>query len=272
MSSGGSFRVMGRIDAPAKAGFAAVVLVLSLLLAFGLQPSGTSQGNAVTTIVTTQVAQAGAILVQVQIQDGLGVYNPGVGVGVGITQLGPGGLRVNLQTNNTGEAWFPAPPGAYDVSLTDLRFSIHGGVDVTSGRTTEMTALANSTSYGVGFADAQETAPGGVIPAGRPIDLQLGPGVVLLSNQSGQVFLSTFFANQSGIPRFNGTVFLQGLSCCAAGFSEGLGGQVPAAVLYQGARGGVDWLEVSPNADLSVVGLSYLMVVTYTAGYSVRTI
>ncbi|HYC26486.1 MAG TPA: hypothetical protein VEB67_00510, partial [Nitrososphaerales archaeon] len=170
---------MARLETATKAGFAVLLLGLSLLLAFGLQPG--SKPAAVTTVVQTVNSPEGAILVLVEVSDGEGGHSPGVGVGVGITQLQVGGIRATLQTNHTGQAWFPAPAGSYGVGVSDPRFAVSGKANVTGGKTTLFFVEVNRTAYGVGFADVKEVSQGGgVLPTGR-IDLEVGQEVTFVS-------------------------------------------------------------------------------------------
>jgi hypothetical protein len=166
-------------------------------------------------------------------------------------------------------------PGTYQVGVADPRFSVSTAVRVSTGNITFVRVTANRTESQSSFADMQDTSGTGTVNPWDSMELVVpeSGGSAAAVWVGGMVRWYPIFGvgqgNLSTVSQeFGSQVFLQtGTNFGFAG--GGVGPEVRATVLSQTVRDGLVWLQVRPSRAFSVSGISYVLVITYAAGYQV---
>lgn len=198
------------------------------------------------------------------------------GARVGISQVAPFGLRLELQTNESGRVGIALGPGQYGVSVSDPRFSLQNSVPVYPGNMTRMQVTVNRTSSYAGFAAAKDSTTSGEIETWNQLVVEVANNGRPYSEYGRLVGLPLLVVGQGSTslpPHYGSEVFVQPIrfyynSTGFTGFVR-YGPEIPSAVVSQVALGGVTWLTLRPLGLLDVLGASYLVVVSYEARSSV---
>ena len=257
-------------EAQLKAGLAAALVVLGLLLAAELPAAGfAGRGPGI------QASPPGRLRVVVAMNNGSGYVGPLSGVLVGVTQASLGGLRLLLITNGSGEVGFPLPAGGYTVSASDPKFALTTAVTVDTGRVTTLRVVVNRTAYTSSYVEATDSTTQGTLEPWNTLAAEIpdsGYPLFQLPGSNETVYIVGGFVSQPGNLTFGPTVFLQtvGISTYGVGYIGFVyGSEVPATVVAQTAQPGSTWLTLQPSKPIQVLGAESLLIVSYRAGSTV---
>jgi len=249
-----------------------VLLCSGYLLSAAMQPNFLSAGSKPVTVVGG--GEVGFLVVDTMFVQALGGGTPIPGVKVGVAQQELHGVRLTLQTNDSGMVEFVLGAGGYGVVVTDPRFSLGAQVIVDNGTTTFMVVSVNRSSTYATFADLSDSSGSGYVNVWDTMELAFssnGTGNVPVIY--GPVAYSAQNISAAGLGlKLGATVFVEPtFNYGLAGFygPSGTGPEVPAKVLATSQASGTVWAELQPIEPLPVQGVTGVALISYAPSLKV---